>query len=69
MRHRQVGSTRVDTVVGAASTSGGFTALSFFTETLPLLQWISVAVGIIAGVLAIILAVLKLKHYSNGRAG
>lgn len=68
MRSLQSGSTRVDTVVGAASTSGGFTALSFFTETLPVLQWVSVAVGIIAGVLAIILAVLKLKHY-NGRAG
>lgn len=62
MRHRQVGSTRVDTVVGAASTSGGFTALSFFTETLPVLQWISVFVGIIAGVLAIVLAVKKLRR-------
>lgn len=62
MRHRQLGSSRVDTVVGAASTSGGFTALSFFTETLPVLQWISVAVGIVAGVLAIVLAVKKLRR-------
>lgn len=62
MRHRQAGSSRVDTVVGAASTSGGFTALSFFTETLPVLQWISVLVGIVAGVLAIVLAVKKLKR-------
>lgn len=62
MKHRQVGSARVDTVVGAASTSGGFTALSFFTETLPVLQWISVFVGIVAGVLAIVLAVKKLRR-------
>lgn len=68
MRRRQGGSTRVDSVIGAASTSGGFTALSFFAETLPVLQWISVAVGIVAGVLAIILAILKLKRYSSGRA-
>jgi hypothetical protein len=66
VKHRQVGFTRVGTVIGAASTSGGFTALSFFTETLPVLQWVSVFVGIIAGVLAIVLAVKKLKRY--GRA-
>lgn len=68
MRHRQLGSTRIDAVVGAAGTSGGFTALSFFTETLPVIQWISVAVGIVAGVLAIVLAVIKLRRYANGRA-
>lgn len=62
MKQRQVGSTRVDTVIGAASTSGGFTALSFFTETLPVLQWISVLVGIVAGVLAIVLAWKKLHQ-------
>lgn len=62
MKQRQVGSARVDTVIGAASTSGGFTALSFFTETLPVLQWISVLVGIIAGVLAIVLAWKKLHR-------
>lgn len=62
MRSRQLGSARIDAVVGAASTSGGFTALSFFTQTLPVLQWISVLVGIIAGVLAIVLAVKKLHR-------
>jgi hypothetical protein len=58
---RQSGSTRIGAVMGAAGASGGFTSLSFFTETLPVLQWVSVLVGIVAGVLAIVLAVKKLK--------
>ncbi len=62
MRKYQTGESRIGTVVGAAGTSGGFTSLSFFVETLPVLQWISVLVGIVAGVLAIVLAWKKLHH-------
>lgn len=61
MKQRQLGSARVDTVIGTASVSGGSTVLSFFTDALPLLQFISVCVGIVAGVLTIILAVKKLR--------
>jgi hypothetical protein len=62
MKKFQAGSSRIGTVVGAAGTSGGFSTLSFFTETLPVLQWLSVLVGIVAGVLAIVLAWKKLHH-------
>lgn len=62
MKRYQSGSIRIGTVVGAAGTSGGSTFISFFAETLPVLQWISVFVGIVAGVLAIILAIKKLRR-------
>ncbi len=52
---------KISNVLWAAGMSGGSTTVSFFTETLPVLQWISVLVGIVAGVLAIILAVKKLR--------
>lgn len=56
------GHSKIGLVLGAAGMSGGSTTLSFFTETLPVLQWISVLVGIVAGTLAICLAVKKLRN-------
>lgn len=62
-RDRQMdGNSRIGLVVGMATTSGGSTILSFFTETLPVLQWISVLVGIAAGVVTLILAIRKLRE-------
>lgn len=62
-RGRQMdGNSRIGVVVGMATTSGGSTLLSFFTDTLPVLQWISVLVGIAAGVVTLILAIRKLRE-------
>ena len=61
MKKFERGESRIGVVVGAAATSVSSSSFSFFVETLPLLQWISVLVGIVAGVLAIALAVKKLQ--------
>jgi hypothetical protein len=61
VRKYQGGEGRIGVVIGAAATSLGGSSYSFFTETLPVVQWFSVLIGIVAGVLAIVLAVKKLQ--------
>lgn len=60
MRKYQRGEGRIGVVIGAAATSVGGSSYSFFVETLPVVQWFSVLIGIVAGVLAIVLAAKKL---------
>lgn len=57
----QRGEGRIGVVVGAAATSLSSSSYSFFVDTLPVVQWFSVMIGIVAGILAIVLAVKKLS--------
>lgn len=61
MKKYQHGEGRIGVVVGAAAASVSGSSFSFFVETLPVLQWVSVLIGIVAGVIAIALGVKKLQ--------
>jgi hypothetical protein len=57
---RQAGNIRLDVIVGTAAASGGGTLISFFADTLPIIQWFAATVALISGVVAIILGIRKL---------
>lgn len=56
------GNSRLDVVVGTAATSGGGTLVSFFVDTLPVIQWLAATVALISGVIAIILGLRKIAR-------
>jgi hypothetical protein len=60
MRRYQTGESRIGLIVGAAATSSGFTGVSFFADTLPIVQWCGAVVAILSGAIAIALGVKKL---------
>lgn len=57
---RQAGNAKIGVVVGLAASSGGSTIVSFFADTLPVVQWLGAVVAAVAGVIAIVLGVKKL---------
>lgn len=61
--NKQKGEAKVGTVVTLAGMSGLSTTTSFFTETLPMLQWFSVLIAILSGIVALALGVFKLLEY------
>lgn len=62
MRRHQTGEGRIGLVIGLAAASGGSTTISWFAETLPVVQWCGVVVGIVSGIIAIALGVKKLRE-------
>jgi hypothetical protein len=50
-----------------AGTSGASTATSFYVETLPMLQWFSVLLAILSGLVALALGIIKLIEYLRKR--
>lgn len=60
---------RIGSVVLAALLSGGSTSTSFFVQTMPVLQWFAVLVGICAGLMSILLGFRKYRAVSNRSIG
>lgn len=47
--------------VAPAATSVSSTIVSFFVQSLPMVQWLSAAVAIVSGVLAIVWVVIQIR--------